>query len=51
MHESPAFAAQVRLEPELSIVVPMYDEESNVAAFVEAVSGVLAGASLARAGR
>ncbi|HWP09750.1 MAG TPA: glycosyltransferase family 2 protein [Polyangiaceae bacterium] len=46
MHESPAFAAQVRLEPELSIVVPMYDEESNVAAFVEAVSSVLTGASL-----
>src|SRR4051812_11045661 len=44
MQESPAPAVEVPLRPELSVVVPMYDEESNVAAFVEAVSAVLSGA-------
>ena len=44
MHEVPAPVVGVPLRPELSVVVPMYDEESNVAAFVEAVSKVLSAA-------
>ncbi len=46
MHESPASARQVSGRPELSVVVPMYNEQTNVTAFVEAVSAVLAGAAI-----
>ena len=46
MHDSPAPAVEVPLRPELSVVVPMFDEEGNVAAFVEAVSTVLVGAAV-----
>ncbi len=53
MHESkplvfselPA-AKPARPEPELSVVAPMYNEETNIGAFVEAVSGVLDAAGL-----
>lgn len=46
MHESPAPARAAGHEPELSIVVPMYNEQTNVDAFVEAVSTALVAAGL-----
>ncbi|HEV8548456.1 MAG TPA: glycosyltransferase family 2 protein [Polyangiaceae bacterium] len=46
MQESPVLARPDRPPPELSVVVPMYNEQTNVEAFVAAVSGVLVSAGL-----
>ncbi len=45
MQESPPSARQPGA-PELSVVVPMFNEQTNVAPFVDAVSGALAGAGI-----
>jgi glycosyltransferase involved in cell wall biosynthesis len=41
MQESPPSARQPAAAPELSVVVPMFNEQTNVAPFVEAVTSVL----------
>ncbi len=46
MQESPPSARQPGPVPELSVVVPMFNEQTNVVPFVEAVTGVLAGAGI-----
>ena len=46
MPESPAALRAAGHEPELSIVVPMYNEQTNVEAFVEAVTAALVSAGL-----
>lgn len=46
MQENPPSARQPAPAPELSVVVPMFNEQTNVAPFVEAVTGVLAGAAI-----
>ena len=46
MHESPAPARAAGHEPELSVVVPMYNEQTNVDAFIEAVTAALVAAGL-----
>lgn len=46
MQENPPSARQPAAVPELSVVVPMFNEQTNVTAFVEAVTTVLTGAGV-----